>query len=93
MTQFLIEKEKKNRQKGNKKKFLVCFYCKKEYRIEDREKAEEHLKKHDLVLVPIALNDLSRLVQFFYLKEDSLLSPHLIKLLKQYAQQAIRSGK
>lgn len=86
--QFVIPVTKKTR---NPKTLEVketlnykCLYCSKEYLEEDR--ARKCVEEHDLVLVPISRNDLGRLNQFFYLKEDKLLTESLVRIVQKYAR-------
>lgn len=44
-------------------------------------------KGHDIVYVPIKREDLFRLIQFIYVKDDSLLTESLVKTLQKYRSQ------
>ncbi len=59
-----------------------CGYCRKEYK--KREEAVIHEESHDFVLIPMAKEDLNRLVLFIFTKKDELLSENLIKILQKY---------
>jgi len=41
-------------------------------------------QSHDIVYVPLKSDDLYRLIQFLYTKEDSLLSKSLVETLMRY---------
>jgi hypothetical protein len=60
-----------------------CSYCGKVF--VDPFKADECRDSHELIYIPFTKKDLNRLVEFIYLKDDSLLTPSLIKILtKRY---------
>ncbi len=88
MSNFVLEKIKRNLNTGKDEKIFFCFYCERE-RLK-KEDAEQCVKSHELILVPIARNDLSRLQQFFYLKEEKLLTKSLINTVSRYARAAAR---
>ena len=83
-----MEKIRKNLKTGKDERFFLCLYCEKE-RLKKKD-AEQCVKDHELILVPIARNDLGRLQQFFYLKEEKLLSKSLINTVSKYAREAAR---
>jgi hypothetical protein len=82
-----VSRTKINKKTLEKKKqtWFKCLYCSREYL--DEKKAKECLDKHDLILVPIAKNDLGRLNQFLYLKQDELLTESLVRILQKYARK------
>ena len=86
---FIIPVIKRKRNKHTlemqDKTLYRCLYCRTEY--DTLEKARSCIDKHDLVLVPIARNDLGRLNQFLYLKEDKLLTESLVRILQRYARK------
>lgn len=66
-----------------------CLYCGKSY--SEEGEAVDCKDSHHLVYVPIAREDLNRLLQFVFLKQDDLLTPELVRILQRYNQhQAVR---
>lgn len=63
----------------------ICSICKKEF---PRDiDAVAHEKKHEIIYVPLSRDDLFKLVQFlFSVRDESLLTPSLIKTLKKYTK-------
>ena len=58
-----------------------CFYCNKLY--DDPTQADKcRDENHDLIYIPMSKSDVSRLLQFIYLKNDDLLTPTMIESLK-----------
>ncbi len=88
MSNFVLKKTRRNLKTEKDETIFFCFDCEKE-RLKE-EDAERCIKENELVLVPIARNDLGRLQQFFYLKEDKLLTEPLINIIKRYARSAAR---
>ena len=82
MSNFVVQK-----MVGKTEKFF-CFYCKKDFL--KKINAEKCVKEHELILVPIAKEDLGRLNQFLYSKEDKLLTQSLVEILRKYAREAAR---
>lgn len=82
-----VEKTKTNNQTLSREKVLwyKCLYCSREYPKE--EDAGKCVDTHELVLVPIARNDLGRLNQFLYLKEDKLLTESLVRTIQKYSRK------
>ena len=63
-----------------------CGYCFKTYnRQVDADKCKE---THDLIYVPLTSTEISRLVNFIYLKEDSLIPEGLVTKLQKYMRVA-----
>ena len=60
----------------------LCGYCHKEY--PDQAKADSCRDGHDLIYVPFTPTDLNRLLNFIYLKDDSLLTKSLMATLNKY---------
>lgn len=59
-----------------------CIYCKKEYSsITD---AYNCAKRHDLVTVLFKRSDLINLIEFFYTKDENLLTESLIDSIYHY---------
>jgi len=82
----------KNRFKFNPRKnenepitYYQCLYCKTEFSELDR--ARTHVESHELILLPIAKSDLDRLNKFIYLKDEKLLTPQLMDIIKRYARR------
>lgn len=65
--------------------WFKCLYCEREYKKESE--ARRCLDEHNLRLIPIAQNDLGRLNQFIYLKEDDLLTESLVRIIQKYARK------
>lgn len=68
----------------------LCSYCNREY--DDPFKADECRNKHDLLYVQISREDLSRLIQFLYTKNEKLLTPTLVESLEKHRRR-IAFGK
>ena len=71
-------------------KFWKCSYCEAEY--PEKDKAQECVASHNLILVPIAKEDLSRLLQFIFTHEEKLLSPSLIRIIQKYSYQSLATS-
>ena len=67
-------------------KFWQCSYCEAEY--PEKDKAQKCVASHNLILVPIAKEDLSRLLQFIFTHEEKLLSSSLIRIIQKYSYQS-----
>ena len=67
-------------------KFWRCTYCEAGFPEEDT--AQECIASHDLILVPIAKNDLGRLIQFIYIQEPKLITSALMHTLQKYSQHS-----
>jgi len=60
----------------------LCGYCRKFFTNPvDAEACKEH---HNLVYVALSMEDLNRLVNFIYTKEEALLTETLINNLQRY---------
>lgn len=70
----------------SKHKKWKCLYCEKLY--EEEENAYNCSRKHEIVLVPLAKEDLHRLLQFIYFKQDAVLNETIFRILKQYNKTA-----
>jgi hypothetical protein len=69
-----------------------CFFC--DFKDKSPMKVQAHVDtEHEYVVLPIQLDDLNRLIQFIYLKDDSLISPKLLETMKYYIRKAVRRGK
>ena len=89
MSNYVLPTRKLNRATGLREDWFKCFYCRKDYK--EEAKAKKCVVNHDLVLVPIASNDLGRLNQFFYLKDDNLLTEPLVNTVKRFVRQIARN--
>jgi hypothetical protein len=68
-----------------------CFFC--DFKDKSPMKVQAHIDTtHEYVVLPIQVSDLNRLLQFIYLKDDSLLNPELINVIKYYLRIAVRRG-
>lgn len=63
-------------------KIYCCKYCHKQYK--DEFKADVCLEDHELIYVALSKTDLNRLINFLYLKDDSLLTNTLVESLNKY---------
>jgi hypothetical protein len=61
---------------------FYCGYCDKEW--PTSQKADFCWERHDLILIPFLREDLSRLIQFLYLKNSDLLTESLVRTLNKY---------
>lgn len=59
-----------------------CKYCDASYYNELSAIGCEH--NHEIVYIPMFREDLQRLLQFLYLKDESLLTERLITTLRKY---------
>jgi hypothetical protein len=66
----------------NKNGEYVCSYCNKVYT--HPTQADNCRDSHELIYVPITREDLNRLIQFIYLKQDELLTESLINSLTRF---------
>ena len=60
----------------------ACGYCGKVF--PNPIGADDCKTKHELIYVPITKSDLNRLINFIYLKDESLLTQSLIDTLSKY---------
>jgi hypothetical protein len=51
---------------------------------DSQEHLDDHVLEHEIIYVPIAKTDLSRLVNFLMVKDDSLITENLSKILFRY---------
>lgn len=59
-----------------------CGYCGKHFT--DPVECDAHKEEHKLIYLPISREDLSRLVNFIYTKEEKLLGDDLVDRLQNY---------
>ena len=74
--------------KKERKRKIGCLYCEKKY--DSEKKAKDCFDSHKTVLVPMAIEDINRLVQFIYTRESKLIPQHLVPLFKKYLRRATR---
>lgn len=68
-----------------------CFFC--DFTSKNAVKVQAHQdSSHEYVVFPIQIEDLNRLIQFIYFKDDKLIRPELLKLMKYYVKRAVRRG-
>lgn len=60
----------------------ACGYCKKVY--SQFQQADECKKNHELIYIALSKTDLNRLLNFLYLKDESLLTETLVNTLRGY---------
>lgn len=65
----------------------LCGYCNKKYKTQPE--ADGCKESHKLIYVPISREDLNRLVNFIYLKEDKLLTNSLVETIVKYSKSRI----
>jgi hypothetical protein len=63
-------------------KLYACSYCQEQY--SDPVRADSCRDSHELIYIGLSRNDLSRLIQFLYLKNDDLLTDSLVRNLNKY---------
>ena len=63
-------------------RIYTCTYCSTEY--DTQAKADSCKRKHELIYVPLSRGDLNRLINFIYIKDDSLLSKTMMDTLTSY---------
>lgn len=69
-----------------------CFFC--DFRDKNAIKVQAHQDSaHEYVVLPIQVEDLNRLIQFIYLKDESLIRPELLETMKYYIRNAVRRGR
>jgi len=69
--------------------FWECKYCHKDYKLELMALGCE--QSHEIIYLPIRKDDLQRLIQFIYMKDERLLTPTLLETLMPYSQN-MRGG-
>lgn len=62
----------------------LCSICTKEFR--SFQEADACRDSHQMLYVPLTQEELNRIVNFFYLKDDSLIKESLVKKLQAYAR-------
>lgn len=62
----------------------ACGYCGKEFT--DPIDCENHKETHNLIYLPLSQEDLHRLLQFIYSKEDGLITETLLSNLQKYVR-------
>lgn len=68
-----------------------CFFC--DFKDKSPMKVQAHIDtEHEYVVLPIQLEDLNKLIQFIYLKDDRLISLQLLNTMKYYIRKAVRRG-
>ena len=63
-----------------------CGYCFKPFN--SQVEADKCKDNHDLIYVPLTPTEISRLVNFIYLKEDELIPPGLVEKLQTAMRRA-----
>jgi hypothetical protein len=64
------------------KKLYTCNYCGTDY--DTQIKVDKCKKKHEIIYVPISRGDLNRLINFIYIRDESLLTRTLMDTLTSY---------
>lgn len=59
-----------------------CGYCKKLY--PNQVEADGCKSSHNLIYVALSMEDLNRIIQFMYTKDDDLLGENLVQTLQSY---------
>lgn len=83
---FVLEVKKYDVKKRKHESRFKCIYCDKKW--VKKEEALKCVKDHKLIFVPLSIKDLGRLNQFLHLKENSLLTNSLVKIIQKYARAA-----
>lgn len=65
----------------------LCSYCKKSY--SRQEEADRCRESHDLVYVALPIEDLNRLIQFLFTREEKLLKESIVNSL----QNSLRNSR
>ena len=60
----------------------VCSYCGTEY--DTSIKVDNCKKRHEIIYVPLSRGDLNRLINFIYIKDDTLLTKTMMDTLTAY---------
>ena len=60
----------------------ACSVCGKLY--PDPTKADSCRDSHEIVYIPLRRSDLNRLLNFIYLRDESLLTESLVETLRKY---------
>ena len=63
-----------------------CGYCQKIF--VTSPEADKCKDSHQLIYVPLSIDDLNRLVNFIYLKEEKLLTEDLVNTLQKYLKNS-----
>lgn len=67
-------------------KIYSCMYCGREY--PDPFKADACRDSHELLYIAMTKEDLNRIINFIYSKEDSLITEALLTNLRRYIKYA-----
>ena len=59
-----------------------CEVCLKEY--PSQERADRCKDSHEIVYIKMSRSDLNRLLNFIYLRDESLLTESLVRTLRKY---------
>lgn len=74
-------------QVGNK---YACSFCEKLYA--DPSKADACRDSHNLVYIPFTRDEVNRLLQFIFMKDDALLTESVVKRLKKGVRNFVTKG-
>ena len=71
----------------NKKGEWCCMYCKKVY--VHPQDADACVTEHGVIFCPLTKEDIGRIIQFIYLKDDELIDKELIDRLKGFIKMKV----
>ncbi len=77
----------------NKKGHWICSYCKKEY--DQATDADTCRESHNLVYIALAQDDLNRLIQYIFTKDERLLNrrERIVITLQEALKNSIKFDK
>lgn len=67
---------------------FVCIFCGKKF--PTAIACDIHKDEHNIVYVPIEFEDLQRLRQFLYFKDEKLLTETLVKTIIKYSESSAK---
>ena len=67
-----------------------CGYCKKFF--SDPVECDSHKETHKLIYLALSQEDLNRLIQFIYSKDDRVLGDSIVNRLQSYLRGSLSQG-
>jgi len=64
-----------------------CSYCGKNFT--SPQEADSCRDSHELIYVPFTLRELNSLIEYIYLKDESVFDPKVIKRLQRFNRRSI----
>lgn len=73
-----------------RKNTYYCTYC--GFGNTEQSVILDHIEKHELVLIPIAKQEMNLLNQFFFSGDRSLIPTNFVRVLQRYIRESVRNG-